>query len=233
MQQPMTARLLESYDIAPDVRHFVFEVEDTERFSYVPGQFVSFTADVGGSSITRAYSIASPTSGRRFDLCLNRVIEGKLSPRLFEMQAGDCVRMTGPWGGFIFRLPVEDSILVAAGTGVVPFRAMLHDQLTHDSVHQFTLLCGARYERGLLYAKEFEKLEGEHPNFRFWPTLSRPDLQWNGRTGHVQNHLFEAVGDRRDVNVFVCGLKAMVDDVRSILKANGFDRKRILCEKYD
>jgi hypothetical protein len=25
----------------------------------------------------------------------------------------------------------------------------------------------------------------------------------------------------------------MVDDVRSILKANGFDRKRILCEKYD
>ena len=39
--------------------------------------------------------------------------------------------------------------------------------------------------------------------------------------------------DRRDVNVFICGLKAMVDDVRSILKAAGFDRKRILCEKYD
>ncbi len=233
MQPPMTARLLESREIASDVRHFVFEVEDTDSFSYVAGQFVSFTAEVGGSPITRAYSIASPSRGKCFDLCLNRVTEGKLSPLLFEMQPGDCVRMTGPWGGFIFRQPVEDSILVAAGTGVVPFRAMLHDRLRQDSTHQFTLLCGARYQRGLLYADEFEDLAREHPNFLFWPTLSRPDHHWNGRTGHVQNHLFEAVGDRRDVNVFICGLKAMVDDVRSILKANGFERKRILYEKYD
>jgi CDP-4-dehydro-6-deoxyglucose reductase len=233
MQPPMKARLLEVYEIAPDVRHFVFEVEDAERFSYVPGQFVSFTAEVHGSPVTRAYSIASPPCGSRFDLCLNRVADGKLSPLLFEMQPGDCLPMTGPWGGFIFRQPVEDSILVAAGTGVAPFRAMLHDRLAHDSLHQFTLLCGARYQRGLLYAHEFEEQAREHPNFRFWPTLSRPEPQWYGRTGHVQNHLFEAVGDRRDVNVFVCGLKAMVDDVRSILKANGFDRKRILYEKYD
>src|ERR1700733_11344485 len=77
MQPPMTARLLESYELAPDVRHFVFEVADAERFSYVPGQFVSFTADVCGSPITRAYSIASPPCGKRFDLCLNRVADGK------------------------------------------------------------------------------------------------------------------------------------------------------------
>ena len=63
--------------------------------------------------------------------------------------------------------------------------------------------------------------------------LSRPEPGWTGRTGHVQKHLREAVGDRRDINVFICGLKAMVDDVRSILKACGFDRKHIIYEKYD
>ena len=72
-----------------------------------------------------------------------------------------------------------------------------------------------------------------HANFRFWPTLSRPERGWTGRTGHVQRHLSEAIGERRDVNVFLCGLKAMVDDVRSILKSSGFDRKRIIYEKYD
>jgi ferredoxin-NADP reductase len=233
MRPPMTARLLESYEIAPDVRHFVFEVEQVERFSYVPGQFVSFTAEVAGSPITRAYSVASTPNGRRFDLCLNRVAEGKLSPRLFEMQPGDCISMTGPWGGFIFRDPVQDSILVATGTGVVPFRAMLHDRLARNSEHRFTLLFGARYRRGLLYAEEFEDLVRRYPNFRFQPTLTRPEPEWTGRTGRVQQHLFEAIGGRRDVNVFICGLKAMVDDVRAILKANGFDRKQILYEKYD
>jgi CDP-4-dehydro-6-deoxyglucose reductase len=141
--------------------------------------------------------------------------------------------MTGPWGGFIFRQPVEDSILVATGTGVVPFRAMLQDQLSRNSVHQYTLIFGVRYERSLLYREEFEQLARDHPNFHFRPTLSRPEPQWTGRTGHVQAHLSEAIGDRRDVNVFICGLKAMVDDVRSILKSSGFDRKRTICEKYD
>jgi ferredoxin-NADP reductase len=233
MQPPMTARLLESYEIALEVRHFVFEVEQVERFSYVPGQFVSFTAEVGGSPITRAYSMASPPDGRRFELCLNRVAEGKLSPLLFEMQPGDCISMTGPWGGFIFRHPVRDSILVAAGTGVVPFRAMLHDRLSRDSEHRFTLLCGARYRYGLLYAEEFEELARKNPTFRFQATLTRPEPGWTGCTGRVQQHLFEAIGGRRDVNVFICGLKAMVDEVRAILKAAGFDRKQILYEKYD
>jgi CDP-4-dehydro-6-deoxyglucose reductase len=228
----MTARLLESREIAPEVRHFVFEVEDG-TFSYVAGQFASLTADINGSAITRAYSFASPACGSRFDLCLNRVIEGKFSPYLFDLRPGDQVRMTGPYGGFIFRQPVEDSVLIATGTGIVPFRAMLHDQLSHDSSRHFTLIFGVRYEHSLLYAREFEDLARNHANFRFWPTLSRPEPGWTGRTGHVQAHLVEAVGERRDVNVFICGLKAMVDDVRSILKSSGFDRKRLIYEKYD
>ena len=229
----MTARLLESREIAPEVRHLVFEVEDSLAFPYVPGQFASLTAEIDGSPITRAYSFASPACGSRIELCLNRVLEGKFSPYLFDLQPGDRVQMTGPWGGFIFRQPVQDSILVATGTGIVPFRAMLQDQLSRDSVHQYTLIFGVRYEHGLLYRDEFEQLARDHPNFHFRPTLSRPEPEWTGRTGHVQAHLFEAIGDRRDINVFICGLTPMVDDVRSILKSSGFDRKRIICEKYD
>ena len=160
-------------------------------------------------------------------------MEGKLSPYLFDLKPGDEIQMTGPYGGFIFRRPVEDSILVATGTGIAPFRAMLQDRLAPDSARQFTLIFGVRYERGLLYRAEFEELARDHPNFRFWPTLSRPEPGWRGRCGHVQEHLTEAIGERRDVNVFICGLKAMVDDVRSLLKSWGFEKKRIIYEKYD
>jgi CDP-4-dehydro-6-deoxyglucose reductase len=161
------------------------------------------------------------------------VTEGKLSPYLFRLKPGDEIPMTGPWGGFIFRQPVEDSILVATGTGVVPFRAMLRDRLPQDSSHKFTLIFGARYEHGLIYRADFEELARKHPNFQFRPTITRPGAAWRGRTGRVQQHLFEAIGERRDVNVFICGLKAMVDDVRPRLKELGFDRKRIIHEKYD
>ena len=63
--------------------------------------------------------------------------------------------------------------------------------------------------------------------------MSRPEDSWRGRTGHVQRHLSEAIGERRDLDIYVCGLKAMVDDVRSRLKTAGFDRRHIIYEKYD
>ena len=64
----MQARLLESREIAPATRHFVFELPEVEQFNFVPGQFVSFHADINGQTITRAYSIASAPAGNRFEL---------------------------------------------------------------------------------------------------------------------------------------------------------------------
>jgi len=226
------ARLLESREIAPDVRHFVFEIPEIEQFCFVPGQFVSFHADVNGHQFTRAYSIASAPSGNRFELCLNLVKEGHFSPLLFAMQPGDTIGMTGPFGVFFFRDPPRDSVLIATGTGIAPFRAMLPSRLPADPAHQYTLLFGARYQQGLYYRQEFEALASQFNNFRFWPTLTRPE-NWTGRTGRVQAHLADALGNRRDQNVYLCGLKEMVDSIRLTLKSLGFDRKQIVYEKYD
>jgi CDP-4-dehydro-6-deoxyglucose reductase len=229
----MEARLVESREIAPAVRHFEFEALGVERLEFAPGQFTSFTDMIGGKEITRAYSMASAPSGNnRFELCLNRVEPGHLSPRLFAMKPGDCIEMRQPLGMFVLRQPARDSIFIGTGTGIAPFRSMLQAHL-HASSPSFTLLFGVRYESHLLYRAEFEAMALEYPHFRFWPTLSRPDAAWSGRQGHVQVHLAEAIGDRRDLDVYLFGLKEMVDDVRAVLKGLGFDRKQIFYEKYD
>ena len=209
-----------------------------ERFDFIPGQFVSLTVSlgmtpVGERRITRAYSICSPPSGNRFELCLNRVKTGLLSPRLFELQPGDEVEMKGPVGYFTIRRPESDLLMVATGTGIAPMRAMIPHWLRHGGTSRCVLIQGARYEETLLYRDEWKRLAQDHTNFHFWPTLSRPHLGWRGRAGHVQAHLMEAVGERRDLDVYVCGLEAMVDDVRALLKNKGFDRQRIIHEKYD
>jgi CDP-4-dehydro-6-deoxyglucose reductase, E3 len=229
----MEARLIESREIAPGVRHFGFEALGVERLEFVPGQFTSFTDMIEGKEITRAYSLASAPSGtNQFELCLNRVEPGHLSPRLFAMKAGDRIAMRQPLGTFVLRQPPRDSIFIATGTGIAPFRSILQAHLKAASP-AFTLLFGVRYESHLLYRGEFEEMAQRYPNFRFWPTLTRPDAGWKGRQGRVQAHLTEAVGERRDVDFYLCGLKEMVDGVRSVLKSQGFDRKQIFYERYD
>ena len=77
----MTAKLVEFRELAPEVRHFVFEVPEVEQLVFQPGQFVSLSHSIQGKNITRAYSIASRPAGNRFELCLNRVMDGHLSPQ--------------------------------------------------------------------------------------------------------------------------------------------------------
>jgi CDP-4-dehydro-6-deoxyglucose reductase len=227
------ARLIRSYEIAPQVRHFEFEVADVERFDFATGQFVSLSAVIGGKEITRAYSLASVPNGNRFELCLNLVGDGHFSPLLFTMQPGDEVNFAGPVGYFVWRKPVGEAILVATGTGIAPFRGMLQQRFSSGIPAKVHLVFGVRYESHLMYRDEFAAMARDHAEFSFWPVLSRPEPSWSGRTGHVQEHVMEALGERRDVDVYICGLKAMVDDLRGRLKAAGLDRKRLVYEKYD
>jgi CDP-4-dehydro-6-deoxyglucose reductase len=229
----MRATVLQFHDIAPEVRHFVFEVPGVQQLHFKPGQFVSFNETLHGKNITRPYSIVSLPDGNRFELCLNLVEAGVFTPHLFAMQPGDSIEMSAPLGFFVIRDPAKEAVFIATGTGIAPFRAMTPHYLSHPHANQLTLLFGVRHEPTIYYRDHFDALAGKYPDFRFWPTLSRAESSWTGRTGHVQTHLVEAVGDRRDLDVYICGLKAMVDDVRAILKGLGFDRKRIVFEKYD
>lgn len=228
----MKARLIEVHEIGPKTRHFEFEALDWKA-AFVPGQFLSVTATIGEDDITRAYSIVSPPDGNRFALCANLVQDGYLSPFLFSLSAGGEIDFKGPYGAFVLRRPASNSIFVATGTGIAPFRSMLLTHLSANPDRRFTLIFGVRHEHGLLYHDELNALAETHPNFDYQPTLTRPPDHWTGRVGRVQQPTIEALGDRRDVDVYICGLREMVDDVRLKLKELGLDRKRIVYEKYD
>ena len=219
------------------MHHFEFEVPGIENFAFTPGQFVSVVDREDGKEVTHAYSIASPRGGNRFSLCLNRVEDGVVSPWLFGLQPGDEIDMHGPLGCFTLRNPRDRAVFVATGTGIAPFRSMLLDHLPRSQA-EITLLFGVREEERLLYRQEFEKLADEYKNFRFLPTITRPTATWKGRTGRVQQHLDEALAIRSpeesgSLDIYICGLKDMVDDVRKQLKRRGFDHTQIIYEKYD
>lgn len=230
----MKARLEGSRELGPATRHFDFQTFEWDG-AFVPGQFVSLTADVAGNPVTRAYSLASPPAvpGGRFALCANLVGNGRFSPHLFSLHPGEEIDFKGPYGAFIPRRPLTDSIFVATGTGIAPFRSMLLALLPQHPGTRFVLVFGVRYREGLLYDSELRELAAEHPNFDYRPTLTRPPADWTGRTGRVQAHVAEALQEIAGADVYICGLREMVDDLRTKLREAGMDRRRIVYEKYD
>ena len=101
-------------------------------------------------------------------------MDGRFSPFLFSLQPGGEIDFKGPYGAFILRRPVSDSLFVATGTGIAPFRSILQAKLREHADRRFTLIFGVRHEYGLLYHEEFLALARACPNFDYQPTLTRP-----------------------------------------------------------
>lgn len=256
--QTLTAQVVRSVPLSEFTKHLELDVKGTPRFGFVPGQWLSVKATApDGEEFTRAYSIASPPSAiGHIALCLNRVQDGFMSNHLCSLAEGAEVTFQGPFGDFILHRPLRDTVFIATGTGIAPFRSMLHelfgsavpaldrslgsdiqmarspdDPITRS--HQFWLLFGARSEQDLYYRDEFERLAAEHPNFHFMPTLSRATPDWKGLRGYVQEHVKQIVGDRKDTHAYICGLDKMVMANRELLKNLGWERSSIRYEKYD
>lgn len=232
----MTARLTHSVALSEFTRHIEFEL-DAPKFGFVPGQWLSLThAKPDGEEITRAYSIASPPNGARFALCLNRVQDGFMSNYLCDLPEGAEISAQGPFGNFILRPPLRDTIFIATGTGIAPYRSMLQWLFADPSRHpdkQFWLVFGSRTQRDIYYHDEFLQLAAAHPNFHYMPTLSRGSDNWPGLRGYVQEHVRPLAEGHLDRHAYVCGLDKMVSANRELLKSLGWDRKSILYEKYD
>lgn len=237
--RPYVATVIAAERLSPSVRSLRFELSDCPRFDFSPGQFVSLVVPLPelGQDNVRSYSVASyPDGSNLIEIAVTHVRDGLGSTWLHELAPGTRVDLSGPYGFFTLdRPPGAPACFVATGTGITPIRPMLRRLFEVGTEHEATLIFGVRHEPDILYRAEFEALAGRHPNFRFVPTLSQPPPSWTGAAGRVQAHVERLLIEprRTDVDVYLCGLRRMVDDVRARLKAAGWDRKKLHQERYD
>ena len=222
-----------SYELCGGTKHFRFRLHNP--FSFKAGQFVMVYALNELENRKRPYSIASPPSLQgSLELCLNRVEEGFMSNYLCDLKDGETVPMEGPYGKFLVREPIGRGVLfVATGTGIAPFRSQIYDLFSSGKVEgkEIWLFFGIRYETDILYQEEWKKLAAEKPNFHYIQTISRPQT-WTGEKGYVQEKIRKFITDPKGLDVYICGLPKMVEDVQTTCAEMGFPKEKVTFEKY-
>jgi len=119
---------------------------------------VRLTAD-DGYVAERSYSIASAPD-EPVAITVERLEDGEVSPYLTEeLRAGDEIEIRGPIGGY-FVWPWGDAasplLLVAGGSGVVPFRSILRHRNDIGSTTPTRLLYSARSLADIIYRAELD-----------------------------------------------------------------------------
>lgn len=231
--------------IAPAVRHMVFQRADGEPFAFVPGQFIQIHFNYAdGKPTKRSYSVGtvSDAAGGPVDaieIAVSYVDGGAATDLLGNLEIGGTVEASGPYGRFSLMDADSNSryLLVATGTGVTPYRAMLPliERLTRTRGCTFALVYGARNEGELLYGEEFAAFAEKTPGFSFHACFSREPrspAREGDHSGRVQVALDALKPDVEKDIVYLCGNPDMVDQCFSLLKDAGLPVPHVRREKY-
>ncbi len=216
---------------------------------FEPGQFLQLGVRLpDGRLINRPYSVASPYGGP-LEFYIVKVDGGELTPILERLEVGGEIELSErATGSFVLSKtpPAECLWLLATGTGLAPYIAMLRTEVPWQNYRKIVLVHGARHFSELSYADELKGYETRYPHqFHYVPSTTRdPDAQClKGRistlleTGELESELGLRISSENS-SVMLCGNPAMLDEVESILGHRGMKKHRskspghIVLERY-
>jgi len=221
------SNVLEIKQITPSTKHLV--ISTPEDFDFYPGQFISLILNIDGREIRRPYSIASKPTPNSLDLCIKILPNGLATPTIDKLKSGDKLEVLGPMGDFIIKESALNKplIFISTGTGVTPFRSIIHHLLHSNFKNKIILLTGYRHEFDVLYEDEFKELADKNENFSYNRILSQSDQD----SGYVQDLVKKNL--LPEANYYICGLKEMVNAVKDLLEEKGIPKEQVFFEKYD
>jgi ferredoxin-NADP reductase len=206
---------------------------------YLSGHHVDvrLTAE-SGYSTERSYSIAAAGRPGCFELTVQRLPDGEVSPYFVdEMAIGDEIEVRGPIGGwFAWRPETPDPVLlVGGGSGVVPLMAMIRERDLAGSRAPFRLVYSARSVDEVFYGAELadrsstdDRLIVDQIYTRSAPVgYGRPP----SRIGQMDlADLSWAAGSAP--RCYVCGPNGFVESVSQLLLALGHAPEMIRTERF-
>lgn len=223
----------------------------TLRLSVAPnfeaGQFFNLGLYLDGEFVRRAYSAAS-APGQPLEFFIAEVGDGEFSPALFALTEGQHVWVEDkPQGFFTLRyVPAAEELwLLATGTGLGPFIAMLRSRTLWERFRRVIVVHGVRDASQLAYQAELAQLSEQHP-LSLVTCLSRaravaPALE--GRitqalsNGSLERAAGVSISPSRS-HIMLCGNPEMLTEVTTLLVERGLAKHRqrkpghITTEKY-
>ncbi|PWD98975.1 ferredoxin--NADP reductase [Marinilabilia rubra] len=215
-QKPLfPVKVIANTEIAPRI----YTLETEKKFEFIPGQVVAVA--LSPKEEPRLYSIASGNQSNHIRLLFDINPEGLLTPRLSQLQKGDEILMSEPFGRFLGS--EEPAWWIATGTGIAPFISMAESGLCKNK----TLLHGARKLSDFWFADLFaENLNADY--HRFSTRENGPGIT-EGRLSHWLNMQSDLPNN---IKYYLCGNANMVIEVRDILVNKGVPFENVIAEIY-
>jgi len=235
-----TGKVIRIENATQATRRFWIQIPEVEIFNFKAGQFVTLDLPIHEQKNKRwrSYSIASAPDGSNIIELVIVLLEGGAGTTyLFnEVTIGTELLLRGPQGVFTMHDPLDKPLfMICTGTGVAPFRSMLHyihqHAIPHKDIH---LIFGCRTFTDCLYREELDTLAQQENGLYYHPVFSRenevPDGAYKGYVHQVYEAILSDV--KHPAYFYLCGWKNMIDEAKQRILGMGYDRHAIHLELY-
>ncbi|MFC5548815.1 benzoate 1,2-dioxygenase electron transfer component BenC [Massilia aerilata] len=209
---------------------FAVALDDPDQLDFLPGQYVNVS--VPGTGQTRSYSFSSAPGADQASFVVRNVPNGLMSSWLTgQARAGDAVSFTGPYGSFYLRPLQRPVLMLAGGTGIAPFLAMLDVLARQGFTHPVRLVYAVTKDHDLVALEQLERIAAAHPRFTY-VTCVASEASSHPRKGYATAHVEPGWMHKGDVDVYLCGPVPMVEAVRGWLAETGVKPASFHFEKF-
>ncbi|MBN2138239.1 MAG: 2Fe-2S iron-sulfur cluster binding domain-containing protein [Sedimentisphaerales bacterium] len=221
-----TSTVESSVTLTYDIKEITLRLEEPAQINQRPGQYVQVQAPSPEGPVFRAYSISSPAHEPNIVQLVVRLVPGGIgSTYLHNVEPGDTVNFTGPYGEFwLNEDPLVEIVCVGGGCGMAPMANIIYTLYEKWPDRVCWLFFGCRTTKDVFYLKEFEELAKKHKNLHVVYALSdtlEEGETWDGETGfiHLSVDKYLEAGVRRQA--FLCGPPLMIEAVTRVLEEKG------------
>ena len=220
-----------------DIKEIRMRLNDPVEISQRPGQYVQIQAPSPDGDVFRAYSISSPTyESNVVELNVRLVPDGIGSTYLHNLEVGDTVQFTGPYGEFYLNEdPDVEIVCVGGGCGMAPMKNIIYSIYDKWPDRVCWLFFGCRTTKDIFYLQEFEELAKKHPNFHVIYSLSdelAEGEEWDGETGFIHLAADKSLDSGVARQAFLCGPPLMIEAVSRVLEEKGIRPEDIFYDEF-
>ena len=229
-QASYEAAIDEVRQLSPSTIALSIQSDALNKLAFLPGQYVNL--QVPGSTETRAYSFSSLIRDGKVSFLIRNVPGGLMSSYLTGLaKPGERMTLTGPLGSFYLRDIKRPVLMLAGGTGLAPFTAMLEKIAEQGSAHPLHLIYGVTHDADLVDIDKLAALAARIPNFTFAACVASAEST-QPKKGYVTQHIEPGHLHDGNVDIYLCGPPPMVEAVNHFIRDQGIQPASFHYEKF-
>jgi len=211
-----------------------------DKFSFIPGQYVTIQKELNGERIRRDYSICSSQNSGAIKIGVKGVENGTFSQfATTQLKEGDELEVSAPQGRFQL-IPVKANtknyMAFVAGSGITPVLSMVKSALEAESQSKFVLIYGNKTLEDVMFKSDIDAFSEMYKNrFSVHYIFSKATYESHA-VGRIDVSLVTKILDKYKgidfADYFLCGPEAMINITKTTIKSNGVDEKKIHFELF-